>query len=74
MYAFSPGEDTNKEAQRKKENKSHNEEKVHIEAVPGRIERIHIEELGPRVRQAQGQKRKGRKRIYVEGYTRQDVD
>ena len=51
MYSFSPGENMKKEAQHMEKEISHQDEEIHINSVPGRIEQVHIEKLGPRVRQ-----------------------
>ena len=39
-----------------------------------RFEKVHNEEMGPRIRYANNRKRKGRKKIYVKGYNRREVE
>ena len=50
------------------------DEELNINSVPGRVEQIHIAEIGARIRPARSRKGKGRKKVYVEGYTRREVE
>ena len=74
MYLFSPGVKRKKETQNVEKEIGHHDEEINIKSVPGMIEQVHIEELGSRVRQVRGHKHKGRKKVYVKGYNRQEVD
>ena len=50
------------------------DEELNLHGVPGKVEQIQIEELGARIRPARGRKGKGRKRVYIEGYTKREVE
>ena len=66
MYSHSPEEPEDKVEVRNPELKN-NKSRV-------RSERIHAEEIRPRIRPTNNRKRKGRKKIYVEGYNRREVE
>ena len=66
MYLYSPGE-------HEEQVETHH---VQLESDHSQVkfERVHNEEVGPRIRNVNNRRRKGRNKIYVEGYTRREVE